>query len=79
VKIVVRNLETGELLQEIKGSHPDGTECDPNDWYQALTKAFSQINSIDQVKAISIGGQQHGAVVLDQSGMTLALLKKRSI
>lgn len=68
VKIVVRNLETGELLQEIKGSHPDGTECDPNDWYQALTKAFSQINSIDQVKAISIGGQQHGAVVLDQSG-----------
>ena len=68
VKIVVRNLETGELLQEVKGSHPDGTECDPNDWYHALTKAISQIDSIDQVKAISIGGQQHGAVVLDQSG-----------
>lgn len=68
VKVVVRNLENGSLINESKVAHPDGTECDPDEWVSALNQAISKIQEFDQVSAISIGGQQHGAVVLDESG-----------
>ena len=70
VKVVVRNLETGELVQEAKSPHPDGTECDPKEWQQALENTLAQID-LDSIKAISIGGQQHGAVVLDEAGNSI--------
>ena len=70
VKVVVRNLETGELVKEAKSPHPDGTECDPGEWQQALDKTLAQID-LDSIKAISIGGQQHGAVVLDENGNSI--------
>ena len=65
---MVRDLGSGQLLRESKVAHPDGTECDPQDWYIALNKAFSEVNNLEGVSAISIGGQQHGAVVLDEAG-----------
>ena len=68
VKIVVRNLESGELVRESKVAHPDGTECDPRDWQSALARAIADVDELKDVSAISIGGQQHGAVVLDESG-----------
>jgi xylulokinase len=68
VKVVVRELESGTLVNESKFAHPDGTECDPNEWVLALNKAISHLPEFDQVSAISIGGQQHGAVVLDETG-----------
>ena len=70
VKVVVRNLETGELVQEAKSPHPDGTECDPREWQHALDRALAQID-LDSIEAISIGGQQHGAVVLDEVGNSI--------
>lgn len=69
VKVVVREIESGALVSEAKVAHPDGTECDPKDWFAALEQAISQLTEFDQVRAISIGGQQHGAVVLDESGL----------
>lgn len=71
VKVVVRDFESGRLLRESKVAHPDGTECDPQDWYNALDKAISQVDNLEGVSAISIGGQQHGAVVLDNAGKSI--------
>ena len=68
VKIVVRDLENGHLIHETKVSHPDGTECDPREWDAALASAISQVDDLVNVEAIAIGGQQHGAVVLDETG-----------
>lgn len=68
VKVVVREIESGKLINEAKVSHPDGTECDPYEWVLALNKALTQIEELKDVAAISIGGQQHGAVVLDENG-----------
>ncbi|MGA1081859.1 MAG: xylulokinase [Candidatus Nanopelagicales bacterium] len=64
VKVVVRDAETGELVREARGSHPDGTEIDPQIWWEELTKSLSGL--LDDVEAIGIGAQQHGMVVVDE-------------
>lgn len=71
VKIVVRELESGKLVREAKVAHPDGTECDPRDWKSALDRAISDVNNLEGVEALSIGGQQHGAVTLDKDGQPI--------
>ena len=68
VKVVIRNAETGELVRHGRASHPDGTEVDPAHWESALDKAITDAGGLDDVSAISIGGQQHGMVALDSSG-----------
>ena len=68
VKVVIRDAATGALVREGRASHPDGTEVDPNFWWEALQKAIDQAGGLDDVAAISIGGQQHGMVALDASG-----------
>ena len=68
VKVVIRNAETGELVRHARASHPDGTEVDPAHWESALDKAIADAGGLDDVSAISIGGQQHGMVTLDSSG-----------
>lgn len=71
VKIVVRDIESGAIVREAKAAHPDGTECDPRDWEQALKQVILEVDDLAGVAAISIGGQQHGAVVLDESGLPI--------
>jgi len=68
VKVVIRNAETGELVRHARASHPDGTEVDPAHWESALDKAIADAGGLDDVSAISVGGQQHGMVTLDSSG-----------
>ncbi|MCX6436715.1 MAG: xylulokinase [Actinobacteria bacterium] len=68
VKVVIRNAETGKLVRHGRASHPDGTEVDPAHWESALDKAIADAGGLDDVSAISIGGQQHGMVTLDSSG-----------
>jgi xylulokinase len=68
VKIVIRAADTGELVREGRAPHPDGTEVDPIHWKNALDVAIAQAGGLDDVAAISVGGQQHGMVVLDESG-----------
>jgi xylulokinase len=68
VKIVIRAADTGELVREGRAPHPDGTEVDPNHWKNALDLAIAQAGGLDDVAAISVGGQQHGMVALDESG-----------
>ena len=71
VKIVIRAADTGELVREGRAPHPDGTEVDPIHWKNALDNAIAQAGGLDDVAAISVGGQQHGMVALDESGVVI--------
>lgn len=66
VKVVVRDAETGAWVREARASHPDGTAVDPAAWVIALDSAMEGL--LDGVEAMSIAGQQHGMVVLDEAG-----------
>ncbi len=70
-KVVVRDLETGALVRSGRAAHPDGTEVDPAAWWAALQAAIAAAGGLDDVAAISIGGQQHGMVVLDADGRVI--------
>jgi len=67
-KVVVRDAETGALVRSGSASHPDGTEVHPDHWWSALEQAASAAGGLDDVAAISVGGQQHGMVCLDDAG-----------
>jgi xylulokinase len=71
VKIVIRQAETGELVRQGRAIHPDGTEVDPAHWKSAFDSAVNDADGIDDVAAISIGGQQHGMVALDENGAVI--------
>ena len=68
VKIVIREADSGALIREGRASHPDGTEIAPSHWWSALNSAIEQAGGLDDVAAISVGGQQHGMVALDANG-----------
>jgi len=66
VKVVVCDADTGAVVRSGRASHPDGTQCPPQAWWEALTQASSGI--LDDVAAVSVAGQQHGMVALDDQG-----------
>ena len=70
-KVVIKDAVTGELVRQGRASHPDGTEVNPAHWWSALNEALTQAGGLDDVEAISIGGQQHGMVVLDSDGRVI--------
>jgi len=67
-KVVIRDAESGRLRRQGRASHPDGTEVDPEHWWLALQSAISEAGGLDDVAAISVAGQQHGMVCLDERG-----------
>ncbi|WP_043619665.1 xylulokinase [Nonomuraea candida] len=67
-KVVIRDAETGELVRQGRAAHPAGTEVHPSHWWTALLRAIEEAGGLDGVAAISVGGQQHGMVCLDESG-----------
>jgi xylulokinase len=67
-KVVVRDAGTGELVREGRAPHPPGTEVDPQAWADALQAAVRLAGGLDDVAAVSVGGQQHGMVCLDEDG-----------
>ncbi|QYH36664.1 xylulokinase [Salinibacterium sp. M195] len=70
-KIVIVDAATGALVRTGRASHPAGTEVDPNAWWVALNEAITEAGGLDDVSAISVGGQQHGMVVLDAAGRVI--------
>ncbi|BDI21483.1 xylulokinase [Herbiconiux sp. L3-i23] len=70
-KVVIRDLETGETVRTGRASHPNGTEVPPSAWWDALVAAIADAGGLDDVAAISIAGQQHGMVVLDDDGRVI--------
>jgi xylulokinase len=65
-KVVVCNADTGEVLRSAAAAHPEGTEIDPSVWWHAFQQASRGL--LDGVEAIAVAGQQHGMVLLDESG-----------
>jgi xylulokinase len=67
-KLVIRDAETGALVRDGRAPHPDGTEVDPAAWWAALRAATEAAGGLADVVAISVAGQQHGMVCLDEAG-----------
>jgi len=68
-KVEVRDLDTGEVVGRGSAPHPPTqpprSEQDPAAWWAAFESAWSQAGAPD-VAAISVAGQQHGMVALDE-------------
>jgi xylulokinase len=69
-KVVVCDLDTGEVLRKGSASHPGGSEIHPDLWWQAFLEATAG-GLLDEVQAIAVGGQQHGMVALDAAGQVV--------
>lgn len=67
-KVVIREAESGALVRSGSAPHPAGTQVDPQEWWHALEVAVEQAGGLVDVAAVSVGGQQHGMVTLDESG-----------
>lgn len=66
-KVVVVEPDTGTVVRTARAPHPDGTEIDPEHWWRALQQAVGD-GLLDGVRALGVGGQQHGMVALDDAG-----------
>ena len=64
-KALLVNAETGEVVDERRASHPGGTEVDPAAWVKALHEVTEDL--LPRADAVSIAGQQHGMVLLDEN------------
>jgi xylulokinase len=67
-KVVVLDAGSGTLVREGRAAHPDGTEVHPDHWWRALSEALQDAGGLADVSALSVGGQQHGMVLLDHAG-----------
>jgi xylulokinase len=75
-KVVVVDADTGETVGFGRAEHSvEGSEgvreTHPDVWWRALLSALRQTNLAGEVAAISVAGQQHGLVCLDESGKPL--------
>ena len=68
-KVVLCRAEDGVVVGRAAAPHPAGTECDPADWWRALRDAGGGL--LDRADAIGVAAQQHGMVVLDESGTVI--------
>ena len=64
-KVLVCDAATGEVVRAGSAPHPEGTEVHPDAWWDALQIACGA-GLLDDVAAISVAGQQHGMVLLDE-------------
>ncbi len=62
-KVLLVESETGEIVDSGRASHPDGTECPPEAWWEALQEAGKGL--LERAEAVAVAGQQHGMVALD--------------
>jgi xylulokinase len=65
-KVVVCDATTGKVVRSASAPHPEGTSVDPAAWWSAFEIARAG-GLLDDVAAISVAGQQHGMVLLDET------------
>ena len=75
-KVELRDIDSGELVARATASHPPTSppvsEQHPEAWWTALVECFAQLSTHSRdVVAISVAGQQHGLVLLDDHGVPL--------
>src|SRR5256884_258956 len=68
-KVMLCRADHGTVVGQGTAPHPDGTECDPELWWQALATAGDGL--LDQAAAIGVAAQQHGMVVVDEAGQVI--------
>jgi xylulokinase len=68
-KVLLCQADDGTVVGQSSAPHPDGTECDPELWWQALGEAGRGL--LDRADAIGVAAQQHGMVVLDEAGQVI--------
>ena len=71
-KVVVCDLDTGEERARGSAPHPPTSppvsEQQPEAWWDALVTAVGQLDTdLDDIVAVSVAGQQHGLVLLDEA------------
>ncbi len=67
-KVLVVDADSGSVVRRGRAPHPDGTEVHPDHWWSALQEAITDAGGLGDVAAVSVGGQQHGLVALDDAG-----------
>lgn len=79
VKAIIMN-DKGDVVTSysvplaISRPHPQWSEQDPQQWWQATEEAILQLGChfpMDQIEAIGLSGQMHGAVLLDDQQAVL--------
>jgi xylulokinase len=68
-KVLLCRPDDGVIVGQAAAPHPDGTECDPESWWKALTQAGDGL--LDRADAIGVAAQQHGMVVVDSHGQVI--------
>lgn len=70
-KVLIVDPVSGAVVREGRAPHPEGTEADPEAWWKAFLQAADRAGGLDDVAALSVGGQQHGMVCLDAEGRVI--------
>ncbi|MCB2224912.1 MAG: xylulokinase [Actinobacteria bacterium] len=75
-KVLIVDPASGEVVASGRSAHTvagtGGTrETDPEVWWKALRDAIAQTGRAGEIQAVSVAGQQHGLVVLDEAGRPL--------
>ncbi len=65
-KAVLVDADDGTVVEQRTATHPHGTSVDPRAWVAALQEAAGPL--LPRAGAVAVGGQQHGAVMLDEAG-----------
>jgi xylulokinase len=68
-KVVLCRAEDGTVVGQASAPHPDGTECDPAYWWEALGTAGRDL--LEQASAAGVAAQQHGMIALDEVGAVI--------
>ncbi len=74
--VMLRRLEDGAVVAQARAAHPSTTppcsEQDPRSWWAALEQAFADLKDyLPHIAAVSVGGQGHGLVLLDERDVPL--------
>ncbi len=74
--VMLRRLSDGVPVAEARAAHPPTfppvSEQDPRAWWEALLACFAQLRThLGQIAAVSVGGQGHGLVLLDDRDQPL--------
>ena len=65
-KVLLVNADDGTVVGQASAPHPDGTECHPDRWWDALSAAGRGL--LERAEAVGVAAQQHGMVTLDDNG-----------
>lgn len=65
-KAVLVDADDGTVVDRATARHPEGTAVDPRAWLAAFDEAAGPL--LTRAAAVSVAGQQHGMVALDDAG-----------